>query len=168
MPEANIVTVVSHWNQYFEGFHIDPSAFYDTLERAIGKRNIPDVEFKQIKCTEGGVFSANRLYLRVSRKDHYFDICGAPFGKGYFISWWLVAYPRGCLLIFEEIPYIGGVIKVLFNPITYYKLDTTMMFQQCVHGAVMKVVDAITEERGIRALTETQRKPIMRDFLKGN
>ena len=165
MSEANVETVVSHWYQLFEGFHIEPSAFYDSLEQAIQKRSIPDTQFERIKCAEGGMFSADRLYLRITRKDHYFDICGAPFGNGYFVSWWLVAYPHGCLLVFEQIPFIGAVIKALFNPVTYYRIDTTLMFQQAVHGSLLSILDRIIEAKGLRALTEAERKPIMREFI---
>src|SRR5207302_6476924 len=27
-------------------------------------------------------------YLRVLREKNVFDICGAPFGNGFFVSWW--------------------------------------------------------------------------------
>ena len=42
-----------------------------------------------VEWPEGGLLSAKRLYLRVIRKEHVFDICGAPFGNGFFFSWWL-------------------------------------------------------------------------------
>ena len=172
MAEAALTSVVSHWYQRFEGFSIEPKAFYDTLGRAIEKRKIPDSTMNQIECTEGGVFSAKRLYLRVDRKNHYFDICGAPFGNGFFISWWLIQKPAGCLtgclLSLTPIPWLGGFAQVLlnmFSPITYYRVDTELMFQSAVHAAVLEVVDRITEARGIRALSETERKPIMREFF---
>lgn len=168
MADAPVTSVVSHWNQRFEGFYIEPKAFYETLKRAIEKRKIPDIHLQQVVCQEGGIMSAKRLYLRVTRKDHTFDICGAPFGNGFFMSWWLIQ-KQGCLLVFAELPFIGPVFKVinqLFWPLTYYRLDTAMMFQSAVHGAVLDVIDRITEARGIRALSESERKPIMRDFLQ--
>jgi len=173
MAEAAVTTVVSHWYQRFEGFSIEPAAFYDTLQRSIDKRKIPDSAMSQIECAEGGVLSAKRLYLRVNRKDHYFDICGAPFGNGFFISWWLIQKPSGCLtgclLSLTPLPWIGGVARLIINllaPITYYKIDTELMFQSAVHSAVLEVVDRITEKRGIRALSESERKPIMREFFQ--
>lgn len=173
MAEAPITAVVSHWYQRFEGFHIEPKAFYDTLGRAIEKRKIPDSSMQQIECHEGGVLSAKRLYLRVHRKDHYFDICGAPFGNGFFISWWLINEPSGCLsgclISLTPLPWVGAVARFfleLFFPYTYYRIDTELMFQSAVHSAVLDVVDRITEARGIRALSESERKPIMREFTE--
>jgi hypothetical protein len=37
----------------------------------------------------GGPASAKREYLQVGREKLIFDICGAPFGTGFFVSWWL-------------------------------------------------------------------------------
>ena len=37
--------------------------------------------------------SANRQYLRMHRGKHAFDICAAPFGNGFFVSWWLTEPP---------------------------------------------------------------------------
>lgn len=173
MAEAAVATVVSHWYQRFEGFSIKPEDFYTTLGSAIERRKIPDASLNQLECAEGGVFSAKRLYLRVNRKEHYFDICGAPFGNGFFISWWLIQRPSGCLtgclLSLTPIPWIGIFAKAwlnLFSPITYFKIDTELMFQSAVHSAVLEVVDRITEKRGMRALSETERKPIMREFFQ--
>jgi hypothetical protein len=36
------------------------------------------------------------------------------------------------------------------------------MFQQAVHNAVLEVMDCMTANKGIRALSETERKPIMK------
>ena len=173
MAEADVATVVSHWYQRFEGFSIEPKAFYETLQRSIEKRKIPDSAMNQIERSEGGVFSAKRLYLRVDRKEHYFDICGAPFGNDFFISWWLIQKPSGCLtgclLSLVVVPWIGGIARLLINllaPTTYYKIDTELMFQSAVHSAVLEVVDRITEKRGIRTLSESERKPIMREFFQ--
>jgi hypothetical protein len=173
MAEAALTTVVSHWYQRFEGFSIKPEDFYETLSHAIERRKIPDASLNQIECAEGGAFSAKRLYLRVDRKSHYFDICGAPFGNGYFISWWLIQKPSGCLtgclMSLAPIPYVrvfSAMLLSFFAPITYYRIDTELMFQSAVHSAVLEIVDRITEKRGVRALSESERKPIMRDFFQ--
>jgi hypothetical protein len=43
-------------------------------------------------------------------------------------------------------------------------MDTALMFQESVHNAVLEVVDCITAAKGIRALTEAERKPILKAF----
>jgi len=64
------------------------------------------------------------------------------------------------------LPLIGWLYERLFHPVTYYRLDTSQMFQQSVQNAVMEVVDQVTAGKGFKQLTETERKPIMRDFWK--
>ena len=63
-----------------------------------------------------------------------------------------------------EIPGIGWIYGRFFSPPTYYRMDTALMFQESVHNAVLEVVDCITAAKGIRALTEAERKPILKAF----
>jgi hypothetical protein len=63
------------------------------------------------------------------------------------------------------IPILGALYARIYHPITYYKTDTALMFQQTVHNAMMETIDAITGTKGIRPLTELERKPVMKDFL---
>jgi hypothetical protein len=63
--------------------------FYASLEAALDRRRIPDISLWRVDWSEGGIFSAKREYLRVRRKDYLFDVCAAPFGSGFFVSWWL-------------------------------------------------------------------------------
>jgi hypothetical protein len=74
--------------------------------------------------------------------------------------------PMGIEDTILDIPVLGPIYERLFRPATYYKIDTALMFQSAVHAAVMQVVDAITQGQGIRALSEEQRKPIMREFFQ--
>jgi hypothetical protein len=40
------------------------------------------------------------------------------------------------------------------------------MFQQAVHASVMEVIDGMTQAKGLRALSEADRKPILKDFFQ--
>lgn len=120
---------------------------------AIERRAIPDAAQSRVDWREGGVLSAKREYLRVRRKQYTFDICGAPFGTGFFVSWWLTE-PLGCL---------GGYIR---RRETYYRIDTALMFQEAVHAAVLEVIDGMTSAKGIRGLSELDRKPILRSLVR--
>ena len=64
------------------------------------------------------------------------------------------------------LPLIGPLYERFFRPITYYRIDTAQMFQQAVEAAVREVVDQATAVKGIRALTELEWKPVMRDFFR--
>ncbi len=64
------------------------------------------------------------------------------------------------------IPVFGWLFEKFFRPLTYYKIDTALMFQSSVHAAVLEVIDDLTKANGIQPLTELERKPILRDFYK--
>lgn len=159
-------SIISHWDHLVEGLQYSPQEFYAALERAIASRQIPDAKVSRIEIREGGILSAKRMYLRVWRKKLVFDVCGAPFGNAFFFSWWLTELPSGCLVILLLIPVIRQITLVFARPWTYFKLDTAYMFQQSVHAAVMEVVDEITKTKGLKTLTEGERKPIMHDFFQ--
>ena len=54
----------------------------------------------------------------------------------------------------------------LFLPPTYYRLDSASMFHATVHQAIQEIIDQMTQAKGLRALTELERKPILRDFFQ--
>lgn len=150
--------ILSHWYHHTENMQDSPQRFYTAFEEAIKVRELPDVKLSRTHYREGGLLSAKREYLRVTRRELIFDICAAPFGKGFFISWWL-GEPLGLL---QSFPIIGA----LFRPVTYFRYDTALMFQESVHSAVLEVIEATTQSKGLRALTELEKKPILSSFFK--
>jgi hypothetical protein len=56
---------------------------------AIQRREIPGATTSKVLWSEAGALSADREYFRVTRGRLVFDVCAAPFGKGFFFSWWL-------------------------------------------------------------------------------
>ena len=156
--------VFSHWFQMIEGLAVTPSDFYSNVETQIRSHKIPDVKIEQVTCKEGGTLSAKRIYLRVTRKGKIFDICGAPYGSGFFVSWWLGDRPAGpfkkLAILLSYVPILGGLFAGVANN-TYYKIDTTLMFQQSVHAAVTNVVDEVVKSHGLKPLTELDKKPTM-------
>lgn len=219
MSTASTARVISHWYTLIDNFQASPKEFYAAVEAAVAERQIPEAETSRVDWHEGGILSARREYLRVMRGRLMFDICGAPFGRGFFFSWWL-AEPRSplgplALLIFilycifgiaisfklfgfffgfffaviglptlfwlfvkfmsttregwddplVAMPLFGPLYERLFRPRTYYKMDTALMFQEAVRQSVHEVIDNLTKAKGIRALSEAERKPIMSNFL---
>lgn len=220
MAASSVQNVLAHWAALHEGLSASTQDYYETLEAAIERRSIPDVKIKRTEFSEGGMFSDNREYLRLVRHRHVVDVCAAPFGKGFFFSWWLSERkPAGWqvflaflfLLILagiafslmasmfsgqlmelmfltpvsafaalmvsavasrlgwhaledavREIPLIGYLHDRLVAIPTYYRLDTAHMFQSAVHGSVLEAIDGLTGARGLRALTDEERKPILR------
>ena len=81
--------VISHWYKLIENLQASSMEFYSSIESAIQRRQVPDTKPSRVDWRESGFTSARREYLRVARGRHVFDICGAPFGTGFFVSWWL-------------------------------------------------------------------------------
>ena len=215
MAHASPENSRANWAHLYGGLQASTLDFYAQVEQAVAKRSIPDAAIERIEYSEGGALSDKRLYLRVRRRRDVFDICGAPFGDGFFFSWWLAevkpSLPSvaaflivlGYLAVvgwsIREIGFFAGPVTLLvtallalflmsrlgnqdaddailslplagplyhrfFRPVTYYRIDTSEMFQQAVRNAVMEVIDQITAAKGVRALTEMERKPAMREF----
>ncbi len=155
---------IAHWDHLIENLQTSALEFYTAVEQAVASRELPGAKLLRVDYKEGGVFSAKREYLRVKRKRLIFDVCGAPFGSGFFVSWWLGE--KGWLALLAEIPVLAPLFGFLVRPFTYYKMDTALMFQEAIHRSVLDVLDGMTEAKGLRALTELERKPILREFYR--
>lgn len=156
----------AHWYHLIEGLQESTQKFYKELERVIKTKQIKGLEVSRTDYREGGILSAKREYLRVRWHDYIFDVCAAPFGNGFFISWWLgekVNYFQSLIMM---IPYLGGIIIRLFKPVNFYVIDTSLMFQEFIHSAVLEVLDQTTNASGLRALSESERKPIMQKIFR--
>lgn len=161
-----IAEIRSHWNHFFDGFSTSSQDFFCIVEEAVKTKQLPDISLSRVDHREGGIFSAKREYLRVEHQDHIFDVCAAPFGTGYFFSWWLgEPVPGGLWGIILSIPYLGVFAQRLLRPWTYYKKDTALMVQNAIHSAILEVIDSMTTAKGLRAISEADRKPIMRDLF---
>jgi hypothetical protein len=227
---AKQANVISHWDQLIENFQASSLEFYNGVEQALVSRSVPQTHWTRVEHKEGGLGSANRVYFRTQRGKYAFDVCAAPFGTGFFVSWWFTEPPLpfgflytlaflfgaviamnvafgigmaigaamsgyalglfvgGCAAIIGvpallwfighgvrqgtipgestilAMPLIGRIYEWIFAPSTFYAMDTALMFQKAVHQAVQDVIDAMTANKGVRALTEAERKPVMRQF----
>ncbi len=154
--------IFSNWYHFNEGLQASPMELYAAIEEAVHRRNIPDIKISRVDWREGGILSAKREYLRVRRKELVFDICGAPFGTGFFVSWWLGELPSGFWALVARIPGFGLLLHWAFRRETYFKIDTALMFQESIRGAVNEVYNQLTQTKGVRALTELEEKPILK------
>lgn len=208
-PSRAPADVAAYWHYLIEGLSASSLDFYRSLEEALARREIPDTQRARVDYREAGYLSAKREYLRVTRGAQAVDICAAPFGTGFFISWWLgegrpspvlptvvtaavvilafrffgpwfgtITLGLGFLLVgilmsqgeaawhayVLAIPVLGSLWERLFRPVTLYRYDTMLMFKAAFHAAVLEVVDSLTDAKGIRRLSELERKPILRNF----
>lgn len=110
--KAKPTEIVSQWAQLIEGLQFSPQEFYGKVEQALRDRQVPDLEMGRVDWPEGGILSAKREYLRLTRERLVFDICGAPFGTGFFVSSRLGVKPLtlslvAIVLALAVIPAIG-------------------------------------------------------------
>jgi hypothetical protein len=99
--------VVSHWHKLVEDFQTTSLGFYDAVEKALEKRNIPKLKTSRVDWQEGGALSPRREYLRVHGEHHCFDMCAAPFGNGYFFSAWVTA-TKARFVVFYYLLFLVG------------------------------------------------------------
>lgn len=218
--------ILSRWGHLYPGVQLSGQEMYARVEEKLKTRAIPGAEISKVQWTEGGVFSAQRDYLRVKRWGHAVDVCAAPFGTGFFFSSWLteplprlgflalvgltVAFTvltglffttqlwsklgalanfRGTIYLLvvsgglfgvftaasqeaipedyvRGIPGIGWLYERLFRQASFYRVDTALMFHAAVHGALLEVIDTVTDEKGLPRLTDAERRPIHRDLSK--
>lgn len=158
-------TIISHWYHPIEGLTLSSQAFYADVEHLLADQQIDHLKIERVNMSEGGMFSAKREYLQVRRGDHVFYVCGAPFGNRFFVSWWLGHAETGFAAGLAKWPLIGFFVRNALRRMTYYKLDTALMFQSVTHGAVTTCLDTMLNAKGLRTLSDTERTPVMRDFF---
>lgn len=78
--------VLSRWCELIKDFNASPKEIYDIIERHVAAREVPELESTREFWHEGGALSAKREYLRLARERLVFEICAAPFGTGFFVS----------------------------------------------------------------------------------
>ena len=88
MSRADPTTNISNWNTHVAGMQQSSAEFYREVERLIGVHHLKDVKQERVDIKEGGIFSSKREYLQVRRDEFVFHVCAAPYGNGFFISWW--------------------------------------------------------------------------------
>jgi hypothetical protein len=81
--------LIAHWHTLLENLQASSLDFYAAVEAALQRRQVPDATPSRVDWREAGLVSAKREYLRVTRGAQTVDICAAPFGTGFFVSWWL-------------------------------------------------------------------------------
>ena len=114
--------VIDHWYSLVPGFNTSTKDFYSAVEKELKDREVPGLEIFYVDFAEGGLLSAKREYLRMTRERLVFDICAAPFGTAYFFScrfaeipaviqlWQLLVVLIGALMIAGLIFKVAGII----------------------------------------------------------
>ena len=96
--------------------------FYLLLKNMIEEYRYPDVICTPVTLKEGGIFSSKRDYMRISRQRYHFFVCASPFGRSFFISWWLQEDANKVANAAAKVGMLGRVIAQRMESKTYYEL----------------------------------------------
>lgn len=157
---------IGNWSHLFPDMQHDPNTFYELVEKILKENQVPDFASRKVTISEGGLLGHTRLYLEVSRGDYIFHICAAPWGTGFFFSWWVRKKMSDIDQLLILIPFAGSRIVKMRQFQSYYKLDTDSMFQKSVHQSVLTAVDSLTSAQGMRDLNDHERIPDVRSMVK--
>lgn len=155
-----IPEVINHWSLYFSDRQFSSQDFYQTVERLLIERKAPDLHFIRVELNQRDFFSDKREYCRIRFGHYTFDICAAPYGTGYFTSWWFGEDIPLLTRMLYAIPLVGWYLKRRHNIKTYYIRDNESVFQAAVHQAVLDTIERLSADKGLRALSNTERQTI--------
>jgi hypothetical protein len=154
VPVSN---VISHWSHFFKSFNLSSNEFYEELEKSLKIHEMPNAVITRTTHKEGGILSASREYLRIKHGDIIFDVCAAPFGKDFFISWWLYETVGSMRTIFKNTK-VGNFMENRAANRTFYQIDEEDMFRSCVHECILETVKSVTDGKGVLQLTDSDKE----------
>jgi len=159
-PRKTFGLIHSRWHKPFDSVQFSAKEFYSEIEQAIKKREVSGIKIDSVTHVNYNLLSSSREYLQIRRDDSMFLVCAAPFGTGFFISWWLGKTISLWEDIVPRIPLIGKGLAYLMFSKTFYQMDTETMFKEMVQQSVLEVIDGMTNAKGLRGLSELERRPI--------
>jgi len=112
--------VIDYWHVLVPSFNTSVREFYAAVEKELKERKVPDLELHRIDWHEGGLLSAKREYLRLTRERLVFDICAAPFGTSFFFSCRFaeipaVINPLAILILLVVLFGVAGIFYEIFG-----------------------------------------------------
>ena len=111
----------------------------------------PDVICTPVTLKEGGIFSSKRDYMRISRQRYHFFVCASPFGRSFFISWWLQEDANKVANAAAKVGMLGRVIAQRMESKTYYELDTEQMFTSSINAIIKMAIEKVKADKGYRS-----------------
>lgn len=143
-------TVHTHNSQHFENLQLSSKAFYTLLKEMIEAYQYPEVTCTPITLKESGIFSSKREYLRISKQRYHYYVCACPFGRSFFISWWLQEDAHTTATIAQKIPWFGKAVAQRLESKTYYEIDTQLMFTASISAIIKTAVEKVKADKGYR------------------
>lgn len=148
-PEKKESSIHRHQLHHFENFQLSSQEFYDDLSKQIEAQQFPDLQVSVVERNTSSLLSHKRLYLKITWKDtSTFYVCAAPFGKNFFISYWLLEIPED----FSDL-----VMRKVFGyvpPKTMYLADMETTFKKSIETCVEHSIVSVTTKQGYRIVPD--------------
>ncbi|WP_439695168.1 hypothetical protein ACFGVS_19055 [Mucilaginibacter sp. AW1-7] len=137
----------SHSYEHFEDMQASSKEFYEKLESQIKEYQFPGVSFSFAEFGEDGPWSPKRTYFCITRRFLSYYVCAAPFGRSFFVSWWLKDSDDSLATVLRRIP----IIRWFLSPSKpYYQIDTELIFKSSIDGIIRGAVASLKAEHGYR------------------
>jgi hypothetical protein len=147
---ATETTLHAHKYQHFEDLQLSAREFYKTLTDLIAEYKYPGVNCTAVTLNEGGFFSSKREYLKISKERYNYYVCASPFGRSFFISWWLQENANTAANVLRKMPLIGGLVSRKLEHKTFYEMDTELMFTSSINTIIQTAVAKLKADKGFR------------------
>jgi len=147
---ATQTTVHVHQSQHFEDLQMSAREFYALLKRIIEDYQYPDVKCEPVTLSEGGFFSSKREYLRISKQRYHYYVCASPFGKSFFISWWLQEDANTAANVASRFGWLGRTVATRMESKTYFEKDTELMFTSSINSIIKVAIEKVKADKGYR------------------
>lgn len=157
--------VVSRWNVLIPNFNHSSKDFYDALIEEINAHEIEGIRKGVNPRITRGAFSRKRNYLIVRYDDFLIEICAAPFGKSFFVSYWVLNEDNRFEIAIGRIPWLGKRLVKWFYPVTAYRIDTIEMYRILIHNLVIEKIDEMLASEKLERLSENQKIPVLKDIF---
>lgn len=152
--------ILARWDARIRGANCTPLLFFELVTTAIEQQQLSDIDIVYSVRREGGLFSPRRVYLRVRYDDLFFDVSALVAGTSLIVGYWLHRDHPGIVDLLSEIPGIRIIRERWLRPTTYFAVDYVRAFQQIIHGAILDVVDDLSQLQGLVHLPEVERVPV--------
>ena len=144
--------MLSHWRTWVEDLDVVPEDFYSAVRTAVVRRQIPDTVFSRVAWPQRDLFPPGHTCLRIVLNEYIFDIRGAQFGGGFFVSWWLGKKRAGVL---AWIPGLWRLFKRSTQPIVSQSFDADFMVQEAMRSAVQEAIESVSGNTPPRARVDS-------------
>lgn len=129
-------SILSNWHLLIDDASFSGLEFFKRIEAAVKERQVPQVTFSRKDFRETGILSDKRTYLRLRKGNLIFDIGAAPYGTGFYFSWWLLRKRTR----FAWLYLLGFVVIELFAVYATLFLGIGMMLGAYTWPAIGAVV----------------------------